>query len=109
MNPTESPTRPEVPAATQSRTTSYSGDREPRAAQTNGAMRQKCPICKDPIGESCFCKIHRKEGGPVMLFSPSCVVQYLDSARPPADDCEQQLRAHEKSTHFIIGEDKPWL
>lgn len=44
-----------------------------------------------------------------MLCCPSCTVQYIDSARPPEDDREQELRASEKSTRFFIGEDKPWL
>jgi hypothetical protein len=33
----------------------------------------------------------------------------MESARPPADDREQELRAYEKSVHLFIGEDKPWL
>ena len=83
-------------------------DREPRTAQFNGAVaRQKCPVCDDPIGEKCFCKIHRN-GGPIMLCCPSCAIQYIDSARPPADGYEEELRAYEKNTHFFIGEDKPW-
>jgi hypothetical protein len=43
-----------------------------------------------------------------MLCCPSCAVQYINSARAPADDREEELRACEKSTHFFIGEDKPW-
>jgi hypothetical protein len=43
-----------------------------------------------------------------MLCCPSCAIQYLDSARPPEDNAEEELRAYEKSTHFFIGEDKPW-
>ena len=80
----------------------------PRAAQFNGAVRQKCLVCDDPLGENCFCKFHRKEAGPVLLCCPSCTIQYIDSARPPADSREEELRAYEKSTHFFIGEDKPW-
>jgi len=82
---------------------------EPRAAQSSGAVSEKCIVCDDPIGENCFCKIHRKEGGPIMLCCPSCAIQYIDSARSPADSREEELRAYEKSTHFFfIGEDKPW-
>ena len=44
-----------------------------------------------------------------MLCCPSCTIQYIDSARPPANDHEEELRACEKSTRFFIGEDKPWL
>ncbi len=76
----------------------------------NGAGRQKCLVCDDPIGENCFCKIHRKENGPIMLCCPSCAIQYLDSARPPADSPEEEeLRAYEKATRFFFAEDKPSL
>ena len=81
---------------------------EPRAAQSSGAAREKCLVCYDPIGDRCFCKIHRKEGGPIMLCCPSCAIQYIDSARAPTDIREQELRAYENSVHFFIGEDKPW-
>jgi len=83
-------------------------DREPRAATFSGAAAEKCLVCGDPIGENCFCKIHPKQGGPTLLCCPSCAVQYIDSARPPADGREEELRAYEKSTHFFIGENKPW-
>ncbi len=76
--------------------------------ELNGAVRQKCPVCGDPIAESCFCKIHREGGEPITLCCPSCAIQYLDSARPSADSHEEELRAYEKTTHFFIGEDKPW-
>lgn len=83
-------------------------DREPNAAELKDAGPHKCLVCDDPIGERCFCKIHYKEGGPILLCCPSCAVQYIDSARPPADSREEELRDREKSTHFFIGEDKPW-
>ncbi len=83
-------------------------DHQPRAAQFSGAVPQKCLVCGDPIGERCFCKIHRKEGEPIMLCCPDCTIQYIDSAGAPADSREEELRAYEKSTHFFIGEDKPW-
>ena len=83
-------------------------DHEPRAAQVGGVAREKCLVCDDPIGDRCFCKIHRKQGAPILLCCPSCVVQYIDSARPPADGREEELRAYEKGTHFFIGENKPW-
>ena len=108
MNLTESPTRPDRAAATQSKTLSHSDNREAGASQSNGAARPKCPVCGDRIGENCFCKLYRKEGPPVTLCCPSCVNQYIDSARVPADNREEELRAYEKSTHFFIGEDKPW-
>lgn len=76
--------------------------------EPNGTVRQKCPVCDHPIGENCFCKIHREEAGTIMLCCPSCAIQYLDSARPPADSHEAELRASEKTTRFFIGEDKPW-
>ena len=82
---------------------------EPRAAQGNGALRQKCLVCSDPIEEHCFCKIHQNESGPLILCCPSCAIQYLDAARPPVDSQEEELRRYERSTHFFIGEDKPWL
>ncbi len=102
---TESPNGRDRSTATQSRSIYSSDDRGPRAVQFNGVVRQKCPVCGDPIGENCFCKIHREEGGPIMLCCPSCAIQYMDSARPPADGREEQFRAYEKSTHFFIGED----
>lgn len=83
-------------------------DHGPRAAEFRGANPDKCLVCGDPIGEHCFCKIHRKEGGPIMFCCPDCAMQYLDSARVPADPREQELLACEKSVHFFIGEDKPW-
>ena len=83
-------------------------DHEPRPAQVDGAVRQKCLVCGDPIGENCLCTIHRKEGGPIMLCCPSCAIQYMDSARPPANDTEDEMRAYEKNNHFFIGENKPW-
>ncbi len=76
--------------------------------EPNGAVRQKCPVCDHPIGENCFCTIHREEAGTIMLCCPSCAIQYVDSARPPADSHEAELRASEKTTRFFIGEDKPW-
>jgi hypothetical protein len=80
----------------------------PRAAQTDGAIPQNCLICRDPIGDRCFCKIHRKEDSPILLCCPSCVIQYIDSARPPADTTEKELRDYEKNCHFFIGDNKPW-
>ena len=92
----------------QGRSIDSTDGREPRAVQFGGAVPQKCLVCGDPIGESCFCKIHRKEGGPIILCCPDCTTQYLYSARPPADSGEEELRAYEKNTHLFIGEDKPW-
>jgi len=43
-----------------------------------------------------------------MLCCPDCVLQYLDSERPPADIDEQERRAWEKRSRFFIGESKPW-
>jgi len=94
--------------ATQSKFMNSADNPEPRAAQCNGAVRQKCLVCSDPIGECCFAKIHRNGGAPIMLCCPSCAIQYLDSARPPVNSREEELRAFEKSFHFFIGEDKPW-
>ena len=87
---------------------SSADDRKLRVAQLNGAVREKCLICSDPIGDRCFCKLHRNEGEPIMLCCPSCAIQYMDWERPPADSREEELRAYEKNTHFFIGEDKPW-
>jgi hypothetical protein len=81
--------------------------RETRAAQFGGAVREKCLVCDDPIGDRCFCKIHPKQGAPILLCCPFCAVRYIESARAPADDREEELRAYEKSTHFFIGEGKP--
>jgi hypothetical protein len=44
----------------------------------------------------------------MLLCCPSCTIQYIDSARPPADSRGEELRAYEKNTYFFIGEDKPW-
>ena len=41
-----------------------------------------------------------------MLCCPSCAIQYLESARVPADGHEQELRTYEMSLHFLIGEEK---
>jgi len=94
--------------ATHNRIMSSSNDRESPAALLGGPVPQKCVVCDDPVGDRCFCKIHRKEKGPILLCCPSCAVQYIDSARPPADSREEELGAYEKSAHFFIGEDKPW-
>ncbi len=86
-----------------------SQDQELQAVPFNRAVvRQKCRVCDDPIGDNCFCKIHRNEGVPITLCQPRCVIQYIDSSRPPTDSTEAELRAYEKNTHFFIGEDKPW-
>jgi len=84
-------------------------DPKPRAAQSRGGAPEPCSVCGDPIGEQPFCRIHRQADGPIILCCPDCTIQYLHSARAPADPLEQQLRDYEKSTHFFIGEDKPWL
>jgi hypothetical protein len=76
--------------------------------QFSSADAHTCVVCGDPIGDHCFCKIHRMEGEPILLCCPDCAIQYFDSARVPADRYEQELRAYGKSTHFFIGEDKPW-
>ncbi len=43
-----------------------------------------------------------------MLCCPDCAIQYMDSARPPTNDAEGEMRAYEKRNHFFIGENKPW-
>jgi hypothetical protein len=107
MNSTESPNGRNGPTTTQSRSATSSDGREAPAVQFNGALvRQKCPVCDDPVGENCFCKIHHEEEERVMLCCPSCVIQYIDLARPPADDAEKQLREYENNTHFFMAEDK---
>ena len=109
MNDAGSLNGSERPTTTQGKRMDSSDDRERRTVQFNGALdHQQCFVCDDPIGENCFCKVHRKEGGPIRLCCPSCAIQYIDSARPPADSAEEELRAYEKSTHFFMGEDKPW-
>ena len=108
MNLTESPNGRARPTATQNRSTNSSDDPGPRGVQFNGALHQKCPVCDDPIEETCFCKIYRKDGGPIMLCCPSCAIQYMDSGRASADSRKEELRAYERSTHFFVGEDKPW-
>ena len=42
----------------------------------------------------------------MLLCCPDCAIQYIYSARPPSDSAEEEVRAYEKSTHFLIGEDK---
>ena len=84
-------------------------DHEPHAAQFDRAVPQKCFVCGDPVGDRCFCQIRRKEEGPIMLCSPNCTIEYLDSAQALVDMDEQELRAFEKSVHLFVGEDKPWL
>jgi hypothetical protein len=84
-------------------------DQAPRATQPSGAAPGTCLVCGDPIGERCFCKMHGEDEGPRMLCCPDCTIQYLASARAPADTREQEIQAYEKSGHFFIGEDKPWL
>jgi hypothetical protein len=76
-------------------------------AQSNGAVRKKCRVCANPIGERCFCKIYRKEEL-ILLCRPSCAIQYIESARPPVDSREEELRAGENNFHFFIGEEKQW-
>lgn len=106
MNPDRSSSESVRAPATPASTVNSRNGHEPEV-QLNGAP-QKCVICGDPTAERCFCKIHRKEGGPVLLCCPSCTIQYLDSKRPPADSREEELRAGEKNFHFFIGENKPW-
>jgi len=83
-------------------------DHEPRTARFSGAIPQTCFVCGDPVGEQCFCRIHREDEGPIMLYCPDCTIQYLDSARVPFAPLEPELRACENSTHFLIGEHRPW-
>lgn len=78
------------------------------SVQFSSADARTCTVCGDPIGDRCFGKIHGKEGGPIMLCCPDCAIQYFDSAHVPTDPYEQELRAYGKSTHFFMGEDKPW-
>jgi len=82
-------------------------NRETRAAQFSGAVRENCLVCGGPIGDRCFCKIHRNQGPPILLCCPLCALQYIESAQAPADSREEELRACEKSPHFVIGEGKP--
>ena len=83
-------------------------DPEPLAARFGHPPPDKCFVCGDPIGEVCFCKIHRDPGGPTMLCCPDCAMRYLYSARVPLDAGEDELQACEKSSYLCIGEHKPW-
>ena len=85
-----------------------SNNREPGTPRSNGAAPVKCLVCGGPIGEACFCKLHRAEDTPAIFCCPSCAIQYLESTRAPADGRTDELRAYEKSTHFFVGPDKPW-
>jgi len=42
-----------------------------------------------------------------MLCCTYCSIQYIDSARAPADMHEQELQAWENRVHFFTGEDEP--
>jgi hypothetical protein len=42
-----------------------------------------------------------------MLCCPYCAIQYIDSARAPADTREQELRAPQDGVHFLTREDEP--
>ena len=108
MNLDESSNQSAGAKATQTSTVNSGNGHQLRGVQFNGAVPHKCIICGDSTAERCFCKIHRKEGEPVMLCCPSCTIQYLNSARPPVDNREEELRACEKNFHFFIGENKPW-
>ena len=80
---------------------------EPRAAQLDRATDDKCFVCGGRIGERCFCRIHRKEGVPVMLCRPSCTVQYIDSTQTPAERLERERRDYENDLRLFVGEEKP--
>lgn len=81
---------------------------EPPARPFTGAVPGKCFVCGDPVGERSFCQIPRPGAGPIVLCCPDCLMQYLDSGCVP-DTREEELRSYEKSLHFFIGENKPWL
>ena len=77
------------------------------ATPSGGASSEKCFVCGYAI-EHCFCKIHRTEGGPMLICCPDCVEQYLDALHGPLDLEEQERRAFAKRMEMFIGVDKPW-
>jgi hypothetical protein len=83
-------------------------DHQPLAAQFRGTAPDTCFVCGHPIGEHCFCRIHREKAEPIMLCCADCTVQYLDAGRV-LDSRAQELGAYENSSHFFVGENKPWL
>jgi len=68
----------------------------------------KCLVCGKPIEERCFCKLYPTDRGPIALCCPSCAIQYIESARAPSENGEEELRGYEKKMVFFIGEEKPW-
>jgi hypothetical protein len=67
-----------------------------------------CFVCAYPV-EHRFCKIHRTEGGPMLICCPDCVDQYLDASRGPLEIEEQERGAFVNRLEMFIGVDKPWL
>ena len=81
---------------------------EAHAAQLYRDIADKCFVCGDRIGECCFCRIHRKEGGAVLLCCPSCAIQYIDSTQTPSERLERERRECENDLRLFVGEEKPW-
>jgi hypothetical protein len=80
-----------------------------RPTQSDAGSSDKCFVCAYPTVEHCFCKIHRTEGGPMLICCPDCVDQYLDALRGPLELEEQESRAFVNRLEAFIGVDKPWL
>ena len=79
-----------------------------RAAQFSRAEPNKCFICGDPIGERCFCKIHRKEAEPIVLCCPDCLLQYYEAKEDHADIREQELKRYEDSFLLFGAQKNSW-
>ena len=79
-----------------------------RPTQSDAGSSDKCFVCAYSTVEHCFCKIHRTEGGPMLICCADCVDQYLDASRGPLELEEQERRAFVNRLEMFIGVDKPW-
>ena len=79
-----------------------------RPTQSDAGSSDKCFVCAYSTVEHCFGKIHRTEGGPMLICCADCVDQYLDASRGPLELEEQERRAFVNRLEMFIGVDKPW-
>jgi hypothetical protein len=78
------------------------------SAQFSITRPRKCSVCGSSIGEHCFGKIQRKEGGPLALCCPACAIQCIETNRFLAGIYKSELRGCQKDVHFFSGEGTSW-
>jgi hypothetical protein len=83
-------------------------DHQPAAAPPSGAVQNKCLVCGKPLDENRFCRINRK-GGPILLCSPKCLIDYSQSKHGSANNGGREIRAYENNFPLLVGQERPPL